>query len=167
MVAPVRETVSQTLAALLTHMPRRAVLHVHAALLQMVSLPVPSAPPSSLTPSASNGRGKLKIGANGKLTTGGGGGAEFAWQVRHGGLVGIKYEVAVRPDLFDDVDVGAEVLRGVVEAALSGYVPTLTTDDGSKSLMMMRRLGWRTRLTTSDQLRRRASRPLPLILSSV
>jgi len=55
------------------------------------------------------------------------------WEVRHAGLLGIKYEVAVRSDLFDenpvkefkqeDVDVGSdgqEVLRGVVEAAILG-----------------------------------------------
>ena len=35
-VAPVRETVSQTLAYLLLHMPRRSVLHVHNVLLQMI-----------------------------------------------------------------------------------------------------------------------------------
>ena len=35
-VAPVRETVSQTLASLLIHMPRRSLLHVHSVLLQMI-----------------------------------------------------------------------------------------------------------------------------------
>lgn len=33
---PVRETVSQTLASLLIHMPRRSVTHVHSILLQMI-----------------------------------------------------------------------------------------------------------------------------------
>jgi TATA-binding protein-associated factor len=57
------------------------------------------------------------------------------WEVRHAGLLGIKYEVAVRSDLFDeiplkgtlvkreDVDLGIdgqEILRGVVEAAILG-----------------------------------------------
>jgi TATA-binding protein-associated factor len=55
------------------------------------------------------------------------------WEVRHAGLLGIKYEVAVRSDLFEensmkeskqeDVDIGSdgqEVLRGVVEAAILG-----------------------------------------------
>ena len=45
---------------------------------------------------------------------------EIAWQVRHAGLVGVKYEVAVRPDLVDDPDSGEEVLRGVLDAAISG-----------------------------------------------
>ncbi|KAJ6547022.1 SNF2 chromatin remodeling protein [Mycena capillaripes] len=145
-VAPVRETVSQTLAALLLHMPRRSVSHVHAILLQMIQQDVPA----PLT----NGRaGKQK--AKGK-----GGAAEadktHVWEVRHAGLLGIKYEVAVRSDLFAtkaatvkveeamavDGDVkkeeeedavkreegrdgdfdekGREVLRGVVEAAILG-----------------------------------------------
>ena len=60
------------------------------------------------------GKGKAANGATGSKA------AEFAWQVRHAGLVGIKYEVAVRPDLFDDPMNGKEVLKGVVEAAVSG-----------------------------------------------
>ncbi|KAH9038908.1 hypothetical protein EDB85DRAFT_2072591 [Lactarius pseudohatsudake] len=59
-VAPVRETVSQTLASLLLHMPRRSVLHVHSK--------------------------------------------SHIWEVRHAGLLGIKYEVAVRSDVTEVVD---------------------------------------------------------------
>jgi len=54
------------------------------------------------------------------------------WEVRHAGLLGIKYEVAVRNDLFDQgmikkeddtPELGSlEVLQGVVEAAILGYV---------------------------------------------
>jgi TATA-binding protein-associated factor len=54
------------------------------------------------------------------------------WEVRHAGLLGIKYEVAVRSDLFtaspvkeenSDVDSsGREILRGVVDAAVLGLV---------------------------------------------
>lgn len=120
MVAPVRETVSQTLAALLTHMPTRAVLHVHAALLQMVELPPSSTPLKTSTTATTNGRSQDKDSATTNGTKANG--HEFAWQVRHGGLVGMKYEVAVRPDLFDDPEVGGQILREVVEAALSGYV---------------------------------------------
>jgi TATA-binding protein-associated factor len=49
------------------------------------------------------------------------------WEIRHAGLLGIKYEVAVRSDLFDSVKEesdsemgGREVLDGVVEAAILG-----------------------------------------------
>ena len=52
------------------------------------------------------------------------------WEVRHAGLLGIKYEVAVRSDLVSldvpegenamEVDDGKEVLRGVVDAAVLG-----------------------------------------------
>jgi len=51
------------------------------------------------------------------------------WEVRHAGLLGIKYEVAVRGDLFegklvkeedDDDFSGKDVLGGVVDAAVLG-----------------------------------------------
>jgi TATA-binding protein-associated factor len=106
-VAPVRETVSQTLASLLLHMPRRSVFHVHTILLQMI-------------------RQDFFVPTNGKKGKGHG----HIWEVRHAGLLGIKYEVAVRSDLFtetpvkediDEVDsTGREVLRGVVDAAVLG-----------------------------------------------
>lgn len=136
-VAPVRETVSQTLASLLLHMPRRSVSHVHAILLQMIQqdLPVPL-----------NGGGPAK-GKKGEAVKGAEGDKTLIWEVRHAGLLGIKYEVAVRSDLFarkaqvkaevedvmtmdEDVvkreeesefdETGREVLRGVVEAAILG-----------------------------------------------
>ncbi|KAK0210306.1 SNF2 superfamily chromatin remodeling protein [Desarmillaria ectypa] len=116
-IAPVRETVSQTLASLLLHMPRRSVLHVHSILLQMIqqtfTIPV-SVGSSSKSRSKTATEQKTHI-----------------WEVRHAGLLGIKYEVAVRSDLFtttlvkqekDSVfdDTGKEILRGVVAAALLG-----------------------------------------------
>ena len=113
MVAPVRETVSQTLASLLLHMPRRSVLHVHNVLLQMIRQDFP------VTVKPTNGRGFSKN------TTEKG----HVWEVRHAGLLGIKYEVAVRSDLVSseapedggmEVDDGKEVLRGVVDAAVLG-----------------------------------------------
>lgn len=121
MVAPVRETVSQTLAALLTHMPRRSVLHVHAVLLQMVQLsPAPPAHVPSHPVATQNGKAAGKGKGKAPNGTTGGETGEFAWQVRHAGLGGIKYEVAVRPDLFDDPMNGKAVLKGVVDAAVSG-----------------------------------------------
>jgi len=43
------------------------------------------------------------------------------WEVRHAGLLGIKYEVAVRSDLFEGAgDTGKEILHGVVDAAVLG-----------------------------------------------
>ncbi|KAI0637419.1 SNF2 chromatin remodeling protein [Trametes polyzona] len=109
-VAPVRETVSQTLASLLLHMPRRSVLHVHNVLLQMIrqDFPIPVKPTNGKTRDADKGH---------------------VWEVRHAGLLGIKYEVAVRSDLVSldvpedssmEVDDGKEVLRGVVDAAVLG-----------------------------------------------
>ena len=85
-VAPVRETVSQTIASLLLHMPRRSVLHVHAVLLQMIRQ-------DFALPTGTNGPG------NGK---------GHIWEVRHAGLLGIKYEVAVRSDV---VGAASEVIN--------------------------------------------------------
>ncbi|KAG8893126.1 TATA-binding protein-associated factor mot1, partial [Tulasnella sp. 408] len=118
MVAPVRETVSQSLASLLLHMPRRSILHVHAILLQMI-LQANIQPPASnghLTPDVANGN-MAKRKAKGKTSAT----PTHVWQVRHAGLLGVKYEVAVRYDLVDvDQEGGREVLKGVVEAALLG-----------------------------------------------
>ncbi|KAI6009398.1 hypothetical protein F5J12DRAFT_891501 [Pisolithus orientalis] len=104
-VAPVRETVSQTLASLLLHMPLRSVVHVHSILLQMIrqDFPLPS---------------KAKTGKVDERN--------HVWEVRHAGLLGIKYEVAVRSDLFGapesegELDVGKSILQGVVDAAVLG-----------------------------------------------
>lgn len=58
------------------------------------------------------------------------------WEVRHAGLLGIKYEVAVRNDLFDEPSIKQEdnsidgeqnILRGVVEAAILGYAGKFST----------------------------------------
>ncbi|KAH7107356.1 SNF2 superfamily chromatin remodeling protein [Auriculariales sp. MPI-PUGE-AT-0066] len=95
-VAPVRETVSQTLAGLLLHAPPRTALHVHGVLLQMIKQDFPT---STST-----------------------GGRTHIWEVRHAGLLGIKYEVAVRNDLVVE---HPDVLRGVVQSALLG----LTSQD--------------------------------------
>ena len=56
----------------------------------------------------------------------------YVWEVRHAGLLGIKYEVAVRSDLVEEFPVklevneglpsGKEVLKGIVDAAVLGYV---------------------------------------------
>ncbi len=55
------------------------------------------------------------------------------WEVRHAGLLGIKYEVAVRSDIFDNAggikekdggvmpnQEGMEIFRDVVDAAILG-----------------------------------------------
>lgn len=86
-------------------MPRRSVLHVHAILLEMIrqDFPIP-----------------VKNVKPGKQTD-----KSHVWEVRHAGLLGIKYEVAVRGDLVeaqgDETLVqGREVLKDVVDAAVLG-----------------------------------------------
>ena len=60
---------------------------------------------------------------------------KYVWQVRHAGLLGLKYLVAVKGDLLKDGEVriesemelddkpirGHRLLKGVVDAALLGY----------------------------------------------
>lgn len=91
-------------------MPRRSVLHVHAILLDMIKqyFIVPD--------TSSKGRRESEV--------------SHVWQIRHAGLLGIKYEVAVRNDLFatspkvedgpKDDTVSKELLEGVVDAAVLG-----------------------------------------------
>jgi TATA-binding protein-associated factor len=123
-IAPVREMVSQTLASLLIHMPRRSVLHVHRILLQMIqqeNFIIPAAAVQPEPPATKGRKTKAKAESQQQKT--------HVWEIRHAGLLGLKYEVAVRSDLFDvakiegdDVN-GTELLRGVVDAAVLGYVP--------------------------------------------
>ena len=112
--------VSQTLASLLLHMPRRSVLHVHRVLLQMIR--------QDFTLSFKDTDIPRQQGAHEK---------GHVWEVRHAGLLGIKYEVAVRSDVVEDelvkmevdeVEVapgalvysGREILQDVVDAAILG-----------------------------------------------
>lgn len=94
-MAPVRESATQALAALLTHTPVACVQHVHKNLLDMICQDFPK-----------NEKYQAKIA--------------YVWQVRHAGLLGLKYEVAVREDLIEK-DESRGILRGVVEAAILGY----------------------------------------------
>lgn len=62
------------------------------------------------------------------------------WEVRHAGLLGIKYEVAVRSDLVqvnDDAKEDSEpnnrtILRDVVDATVLGYTPLLVGHEISR-----------------------------------
>ncbi|CAG8553691.1 13638_t:CDS:10, partial [Dentiscutata heterogama] len=82
-VAPVRETCSQTMGALLRYMSPQGVESVHKVLLQMIyQTDVQGDKPS-------------------------------IWEVRHAGMLGLKYAVAVRKDLVNtilDGTVGAVIL---------------------------------------------------------
>ncbi|KZT56424.1 hypothetical protein CALCODRAFT_435762 [Calocera cornea HHB12733] len=103
-VAPVRETASQCLASLLLHMPLRSVHHVHGILLDMVHQRFSSNDANEIfSKSSKQGRFERRI-----------------WEVMHAGLLGIKYEVAVRRDLIDPDHNGQDVLKSVVDAATIG-----------------------------------------------
>ncbi|SPO38981.1 related to MOT1 - transcriptional accessory protein [Pseudozyma flocculosa] len=113
-VAPVRETVSQTLACLMPHMPIVSVVSVHNVLLQMIRQD------HVVAAAATAGEGDAGPG--------GGGGSGFAakrgskgyvWEVRHAGLLGLKYEVVVKKDL----------LFGSREARFDGMVKKEDDDE--------------------------------------
>ena len=120
-VAPVRETVSQTLASLMIHMPTRSLLHVHNILLQMIRQDFNV--PADLRSKSLSAR-SIRSRSGSEKT--------HIWEVRHAGLLGMKYEVAVRSDLYSEEIVKQEehavaqsdinVLRDVVDAAVLGYV---------------------------------------------
>ncbi len=85
-VAPIRETVGQTLGALLAHLPSRSVSAVYRILYRMVM--------------------QTDLGLPARI-----------WEVCHGGMIGLRYLVAVRNDLLVK-DNG--LMDGVVEAVKKG-----------------------------------------------
>ncbi|KAH8595680.1 putative helicase mot1 [Bisporella sp. PMI_857] len=85
-VAPIRETVGQTLGALMLHLPPNAVYAVHRILYRMVMQ-------KDLEPGKS------------------------AWAICHGGMIGMRYLVAVRNDLLLE---DGNLIDGVIEAVMKG-----------------------------------------------
>lgn len=83
-VAPVRETASQTLACLTPHMPESSILSVHNVLLQMIRQ----------DHAADGAATDYNLGFAAKRGKKG-----YVWEVRHAGLLGLKYEVVVKKDL--------------------------------------------------------------------
>jgi TATA-binding protein-associated factor len=85
-VAPIRETVGQTLGALLVHLPPESVVMVYNVLHRMVM------------------QDDLHLQTR-------------IWEVCHGGMIGLRYLVAVRTDLLVKDD---GLMDGVVEAVTKG-----------------------------------------------
>ena len=86
-VAPIRETIGQTLGALLVHVPANTVSAIYRVLYRMVMQPADLDLPMRI------------------------------WEVCHGGMIGLRYLVAVRNDLLVEND---ELMDGVVEAVMKG-----------------------------------------------
>lgn len=129
-VAPVRETAAQALATLLPFMPTDSVRSVQKILIAMIDQN--GAPPSK----------GLDVKYDTKLTNKTASTesrkGQYAWQVRHSGLLGLKYLVAVKGQLLrgveengtiteiknEDVEMkevsDVDMLKGIVEAALIG-----------------------------------------------
>lgn len=85
-VAPIRETVGQTLGALLIHLPAESVYAVHRILYRMV------------------------MQEDLELTKPG-------WAICHGGMIGLRYLVAVRNDLLLK---DSDLIDGVIRAVMKG-----------------------------------------------
>ncbi|OCF37798.1 TATA-binding protein-associated factor [Kwoniella heveanensis BCC8398] len=112
-VAPVRETAAQALGVVIKYIDIAGVQEIHTTLMGMVRQPWAK-------------RGKEAEGRDKS--------EKFAWEIRHAGLLGLKYEVAVRGDLLGvssdenvkmEVDVKPDVekveldlLKDVVAAAV-------------------------------------------------
>jgi TATA-binding protein-associated factor len=90
-IAPVRETAAQALGVTLKHLSLAGVREVHETLMGMVI--------QSWAKRGKEAEGRPKS-------------ERFSWEVRHAGLLGLKYEVAVRPDLL------AEEVRAKDEAKM-------------------------------------------------
>ncbi|KAK9368328.1 hypothetical protein V1509DRAFT_623764 [Lipomyces kononenkoae] len=88
-VAPIRESVAQTLGALLHHLPKNTVLSTYNVLYILVM------------------QNNLDI-------------TFPIWEACHGGMLGLKYLVAVRKDLLFDEDSKNALLDGVVECVMHG-----------------------------------------------
>jgi TATA-binding protein-associated factor len=88
-MAPVRETASQTLSALMATMPKSSVLRVYDILSSMVRQDeVKTALDEQAKVDPESRKGKRN----------------YFWEVKHAGLLGIKYLVAVRRDLFSQTE---------------------------------------------------------------
>jgi TATA-binding protein-associated factor len=89
-IAPVRETAAQALGVLLKYLDREDVAAVHGSLVEMVR----QSWAKRRKEAASLSRGE-----------------KFSWEVRHAGLLGLKYEVAVRRDLLSEQWKGEEDVK--------------------------------------------------------
>ncbi|EGC41014.1 TBP associated factor [Histoplasma capsulatum var. duboisii H88] len=85
-VAPIRETVGQTLAALLLHLSSKSLTSVYRILYRMIM--------------------QNDLGLSSPI-----------WEVCHGGMIGLKYLVAVRNDILLKEP---EILDGVIAAVMKG-----------------------------------------------
>ncbi|CAK7263713.1 TATA-binding protein-associated factor mot1 [Sporothrix epigloea] len=96
-VAPIRETVGQTLGAVLFHVPPKSVQQIYRILYQLVI------------------QEDLKL-------------ERHVWAICHGGMVGLRYVVAVRKDLLLE---DGEMIDGIIRAVMKGLADA---DDDVRSV---------------------------------
>ncbi|KAJ9125342.1 hypothetical protein QFC22_000302 [Naganishia vaughanmartiniae] len=105
-VAPVREAGSQALASLMRHLDLRSIADIHSVLLHMILQ-------EWISKRAAEGNRNVPA-------------IRYIWELRHAGLLGLKYELAVRPDLISgevlgmDGDESQAYMDGVLQSSLLG-----------------------------------------------
>lgn len=104
-IAPVREAGSQALASLMRHLEMGTIENIHSTLLKMILQDWSAR--------------KIESSKNAK--------GRYVWEMRHAGLLGLKYELAVRPDLITEEKAEQHVgskpyIEGVLQGSLLGYV---------------------------------------------
>lgn len=105
-IAPVREAGSQALASLMRHLEIGTIGTIHSTLLKMIL--------QDWSDARAKGSKNMK--------------SAYVWELRHAGLLGLKYELAVRPDLITGESPKAEdagskaYIEGVLQGSLLGYV---------------------------------------------
>ena len=95
-ICPVRETASQTLASLVIHMSEASTRQVHSTLHAMVYQSYLSS--DGISPASKGDKG-------------------FVWEIRHAGLLGLKYFVAVKRSFLGDDN---DILKMVVDSTILG-----------------------------------------------
>lgn len=146
-IAPVRETAGQALASLLKWMDDGSALDVHAALVEMTKQDflVDEVSRATLASKALSAR----RGVPG-----------YAWEVRHAGLLGLRYEVSVRKDLLERnvTDDSRDILHDVAHLAII----CLRDDDDD-----VRSVAAATLLPIVDQVVERMSEMVPGLLEQL
>lgn len=143
-IAPVRETTGQALASLMKWMEIGSITKAHSVLLDMIRQDFLL---DDKSPQAEISALKAKRGVKG-----------YAWEVRHAGLLGLRYEVTVRKDVLDNADQSADILSDVTNLAII----CLRDDDDD-----VRSVAAATLLPIVDQIVERMPNAIPVLLDQL
>ncbi|PWN31835.1 uncharacterized protein FA14DRAFT_93569 [Meira miltonrushii] len=139
-IAPVRETTGQALASLMKWMEIGSITKAHSVLLEMIRQDFLLDGKSSQAESSAL---KAKRGVKG-----------YAWEVRHAGLLGLRYEVTVRKDVLQS--------GGILEDVTKLAIICLRDDDDD-----VRSVAAATLLPIVDQIVERMPGNVPVLLDQL